>query len=113
MRSLWYTAFAILSLLFLVLSYLEWQVPGFVSTVFPISIVFVLALGCGVATLVVGRKPRPRDRRVEMVAAGCGLLFAVLVFRAGDVFGAYRIVIALVTLVLPSLLLKVLSDVKE
>jgi hypothetical protein len=113
MRSLWYTGYVAASLTFLALVYVEWQVPGFVSSVFPIYIVLLIALVCGVGALVTSSGARVLHRRAHIIALTVGIAGALLVFQAADAFGAFRLVLAIIVLVLPSLLLKALSDVKE
>lgn len=99
------------SLLFLVLSYVEWQIPGFVSFVFPLYIVLGLAILTGVGALVASQRASSWHRRTDVLAIAIGLLFSILVFHAAEVFGAYRLLLAMVALILPVLLLKALSDV--
>lgn len=100
------------SLLFLVLSYVEWQIPGFVSFVFPLYIVLGLAIVTGVGALAANERASSWHRRTDVLAIAIGLLFSILVFHAGDVFGAYRLVIAIIALLVPLLLLKSLCDDK-
>ncbi len=113
MRSLWYTGYVVSSLTFLALVYVEWQVPGFVSSVFPIYIVLLIALVCGIGALVTSSGARAPHRRCQIVAVAIGIIGSLLVFQAADAFGAFRLVLAIIVLVLPLLLLKALSDVKE
>lgn len=113
MRQLWYTGYIVSSLTFLVLSYVEWQIPGFVSLVFPIYFVLIVAVVCGMASLAAAEPYKITGRVHELVAVAIGIVLAMTIFHATAVFGAYRLVLALVVLVLPILLLKALSDVKE
>ncbi len=113
MRSFWHTGYVVSSLTFLALVYVEWQVPGFVSSVFPIYIVLVIALVCGIGALVASSAARAQHRRSQIVALAIGIVGSLLVFNAADAFGAFRLVLAIIVLVLPLLLLKALSDVKE
>ncbi len=113
MRSLWYTGYVVSSLTFLALVYVEWQVPGFVSSVFPIYIVLLIALVCGIGALVTSSGARAPHRRRQIVAVAIGIIGSLLVFQAADAFGAFRLVLAIIVLVLPLLLLKALSDVKD
>lgn len=113
MRSLWYTGYVVSSLTFLALVYVEWQVPGFVSSVFPIYIVLLLALVCGVGALVTSSEARALSGRAQILALAIGIAGSLLVFHAADAFGAFRLVLAIIVLVLPLLLLKALSDVKD
>lgn len=113
MRNLWYTGYVVSSLTFLALAYVEWQVPGFVSHVFPMYIVALLAIICGLGALVTSRAVLAVRRRFEVVAVGIGVISSVLVFQAAGAFGAFRLVLAMIVLILPLVLLKALSDVKE
>ena len=113
MRSLWYTGYLVSSLTWLVLAYVEWQVPGFVSQVFPLYLVMMAALGCGIAAVIVGQRSGSSRRTSEALALGVGILGSMLVLHGAEALGAFRLVLALVALLLPLLLLKALSDVKN
>jgi len=113
MRHLWYTGYVVSSLTFLALAYVEWQVPGFVSYVFPIYPVALIAVVCGLGTLVTSKATLAVQRRFEVVAVGIGIILSLLVFQAAGAFGAFRLVLAIIVLILPLVLLKALSDVKE
>ena len=101
------------SLTFLGLAYVEWQIPGFVSQVFPLYLVLVLAVACGVGAMLSRSSTTGLPRRSELLALVIGIVFSVLVFKAADALGAFRLVLAIVVLVLPNFLLKALSDAKE
>jgi hypothetical protein len=113
MRSLWYTGYVVSGLTFLVLAYVEWQIPGFVSQVFPLYLVLIVAVACGVGAMLSKSSTTSLSRRSELLALVIGIVFSVLVFKAADALGAFRLLLAIVVLVLPNLLLKALSDVKE
>ena len=113
MRSLWYTGYIVASLACLVLAYLEWQVPGFVSFVFPVYAILIVAIVCGLGTLLANIANKPTTIRAQVGAMLIGAVIAMVIFRAGEAFGIFRLVLALVAVVLPLLLLKALTDVKE
>ena len=113
MRNLWYTGYVVSSLTLLALAYVEWEVPGFVSSVFPLYVVMIMAIICGLGALLVDAKFSRGGRAPAVLALAIGVLASLMVFRAADVFGAYRLMMAIVTLGLPLLLLKALSDAKE
>jgi hypothetical protein len=113
MRSLWYTAYVMFSLLFLVLSYSEWQIPGFVSQVFPLSIVLLAATVTGLVALIVHDREQRLRRWPWFLATAVGLGAAAVVFQAAEAFGAFRLLLAMVTFILPMILLKALGDAKD
>lgn len=113
MRQLWYTGYLVSSFTFLVLSYVEWQIPGFVSLVFPVYLILIVAIVCGIASLTAARPHEVTGRAYELVAVAIGVVLAITIFHAAGVFGAFRLVLAVMVFVLPVLLLKALSDVKE
>lgn len=113
MKNLWYIGYVIAGLSFLGLVYAEWQVPGFVSYTFPITLVLMIAIVCGVASLMTQAGTRASRRHHYLFALLVGIVVSLTVFRAGEVFGAFRLMVALVVLVMPMLLLKALDDVKE
>lgn len=112
MSKLWYTGFVVAAFTFLVLAYVEWQIPGFVSQVFPLTYVLAVAVVCGLMSLLGSPGAHSVGKLHEMLAVGVGLACAIALFHAGESFGAYRLVLALVVLVLPLGLLKALKDVK-
>lgn len=113
MRSLWYTAYVVSSLTWLLLSYVEWQIPGFVSQVFPTYVVLILAIGTGIGALTTSSRARSLNVIHEVAAIGIGVVLSLLVFHAADAFGAYRLVLAIIALLVPAVLLKALSDDKH
>lgn len=112
MFKLWYSGFVVASLTFVCLAYVEWQMSGFVSQVFPLTYVLAVAMVCGLMSLLGSPGARSVGKLHEVLAIGVGLACAITLFHAGESFGAYRLVLALVMLVLPLSLLKALEDVK-
>lgn len=113
MKTLWYFGYVVASFTFLALLYVDTQIPGFVSLVFPSYIVLLIAIGCGVASLYVAEPKTSPSRVYEVISVAIGVLLAAVVFRAGDIFGAYRLVMALIVLFLPVLMYKTLGDNRE
>ncbi len=111
MQRLWYTGYVVLSLTWLGLLYVEWQVPGFVSQVFPSYIILLAASVCGVASLLQSWTSSNVDARVNYLIAGVtGLLLAAVMISDGNVFGAYRFILAFVILGLPVILVKLFNS---
>lgn len=113
MRQLWYTGYVVSSLSCLVLSYVEWQIPGFVSLVFPIYIVLIVTVICGALSLMAAEPTKRVGRAHELAALAIGLFLAIATFHAAEVFGAFRLVLATVVLASPIILLETLNDVKD
>ncbi|HRH31752.1 MAG TPA: hypothetical protein PLK06_00300 [bacterium] len=112
MLKLWYTGFVVAAITFVVLAYVEWRIPGFVSQVFPLTYVLAVAVVCGLMSLLGSPIVQSVGKLHKVLAIGVGLVGAIALFHAGESFGAYRLVLALVMLVLPLGLLKALEDVK-
>jgi hypothetical protein len=113
MRSLWHTGYVVSSLTFLALAYTEWQVPGFVSQVFPLWIVAGIALICGLGSLAFGvTSSGTGPLRLALAVLG-GVVLALTIFQAAEVFGAFRLFLALISLVLPGVLLWGLNNDKH
>lgn len=113
MHSLWYTGYLVSSLTLLALVYVEWEVPGFVSSVFPIYLVVIVAFICGVGALVTSSRAERVYRASYVFALAVGVVGSLVVFQAAEAMGAYRLMMAILVLTLPLLLLKALGDVKE
>lgn len=112
MRQLWYTGYWVSGLTFLALAYVEWQIPGFVSQTFPMYAILIVTCVCGLMSLLITKAEQRVSRAQLLIATGCGLAIAITLFHAAAMFGAYRLVLPLIGLMLPPLLLKTLSEVK-
>lgn len=118
MPSLWYTLYSVSSLTFFGLAYIDWQVPGFVSHVFPAYILLIAAIISGVAVLLSKpSEPQALTRRARFgevtITVLAGLLLAATAVDAGGVFGGYRLVFGVVAGALPLLLLTALRQIKN
>lgn len=97
--------------------FLDFLRPGFVSQVFFVHWFLIAALACSGASLAntslaMGSLPAGKAGKGggRIGAILSGIVFAILVWRAGDAFGDLRIFLAILALVLPWLLLNALYD---
>jgi hypothetical protein len=118
MRQLWYTGYLVSSLTFLSLAYLDWQIPGMVSAIFPVYSILLLAIICGVVTVWLPVDTERAQASVgwrrftNLIAILVGCVVALTMFKTGQVFAGYRLVITLVLVALPFVLLSALRQVK-
>jgi hypothetical protein len=108
MRNILRFAFSVSLATTLILAFIEWQVPGFVSFVFPFYWLIVVSIVLG-ALSTVAPSPSSSSPRVPTPSAGegggawggiatvlCALALALIVFEDGEVFGVMRIPLAVV-----------------
>ncbi len=103
MRNILRFAFTVSLITTLVLAFIEWQVPGFVSFVFPFYWLVVASIVLGALS---GALPPPYQggagggqnfRAAALVL--CALALALIVLEDGGVFGVMRIPLAIVIVV--------------
>ena len=83
---------------FLLFEYLR---PGFVSFVFSVHLFLIPIIACGIWLAIVAQDQKSRNTLWRLVQLIIGLLLMIILLREGEVFGDFRILMALVGLVLP------------
>ncbi|MBT3230662.1 hypothetical protein HN358_02670 [Candidatus Uhrbacteria bacterium] len=83
---------------FLLFEYLR---PGFVQYVFSVHWFLLAVIGTGIWLAVVAKDQKSTNKLWRLVQLIVGLLLMIVMLREGEVFGDFRIVMALVGLVLP------------
>ncbi len=106
MKNLVYPGYLAATLTFAVLAYMEWQIPGLVSANFPLYLPLLVALALGFWSLGVPTEAYSLSKTHIAIALLTGIVLAVIVFRAGELFGVWRLFLAASVLPLPYLLLK-------
>jgi hypothetical protein len=86
---------------FLLFEYLR---PGFVQYVFSVHWFLVVIIGTGVWWALIAQEQKSRNKLWRLVQLIVGLLLMIIMLREGEVFGDFRIIMALVGLVLPFVL---------
>jgi hypothetical protein len=95
----------------LVFAFIEWQIPGFVSTVFPFYwLIIGAAIISGLSLVERFGDAKPVQRKPAFVAVVlCSLALSLIVLEDGGVFGLMKIPLAL-TIVLSGALVSYLSS---
>ncbi|MFZ2681923.1 MAG: hypothetical protein WAZ14_02425 [Patescibacteria group bacterium] len=106
MRYLAFHVYVMLSVSCFAFGYIEWQVPGFVSSVLPFYWLVLGTLLAGLVSLSVTSGTDGARRGASVVAFCIGVLLALIAFDSLVALGAYRLVIVGVALCLPSVLLR-------
>ncbi len=83
---------------FLLFEYLR---PGFVQYVFSVHWFLVLIIGTGIWYAVVAQDHARRNTLWRLAQLIIGLLLMVVLLREGEVFGDFRILVAVIGLALP------------
>jgi hypothetical protein len=94
----WYLAYCTFGLTWLVLTYVDWQVPGFVSFNLPSYWLLLMTVICGLFSLGLGYVSETSRRATLRTYYGvilAGALLGGVVVLEFDSFGAYRIFIGL------------------
>lgn len=104
------TAFLVATLTFVVLLYVDWQVPGFVSNVFPLYLPLLLAVILGVLCIVEPAQPIRKQRWSLPLAVVIGLILGLILFPSFTIFGDWQFLLILAVIITPVLLVKSIQD---
>ena len=94
---------------FLLFEYLR---PGFVQYVFSVHWFLVAIVGTGIWFAVVTKAKKSQNRSWQLVQLIIGLLLMTILLREGEVFGDFRIIIALIGFALPFVVVQSLKSSK-
>jgi hypothetical protein len=97
-------AFRLSVMTFLVLWYADWQLPGFVSDVFPLWLPLLVVLGLGLLELQQPARAISKPRNAILTAGIMGLILGLSVFPALVVFGDWQILLVLAVMAMPMLM---------
>ncbi len=110
MKSLLHFAFSVSFLTVLILLFIEWKIPGFVSYVFPFYILIVGLFVLGLFALQTPLESNPQNPKpIILLSVLAGLALMGVIWTSGDTFSFMRIPLALLALIFPVLFTRLLA----